>query len=156
MLSLAATWCRNWLIRLGVRDENPNLEVQAWPVHLDSTQHQARHPRVQDRSHPGSPRLASYGAGLVQRERSSLVLDRIDVGPTMITKAMCEKRALELRVRAFDEMDRRNWFLVKYEVALDEYPGWVRNMDKRIGDLFAQADELIRLVNGPAWRRWLR
>jgi len=74
----------------------------------------------------------------------------------MITKAMCEKRALELRVRAFDEMDRRNWFLVKYEVALDEYPGWVRNMDKRIGDLFAQADELIRLVNGPAWRRWLR
>ena len=74
----------------------------------------------------------------------------------MITKAMCEKRALELRVRAFDEMDRRNRFLVEYEVGLDEYPGWVRNMDKEIGDLFAQADEFIRLAMGPAWHRWFQ
>ena len=74
----------------------------------------------------------------------------------MITKAMCEKRALELRVRAFRIIEDRERRYRGSWIGFDSYPPWAREMDKQTGDLFAQADEFIRLANGPAWRRWFR
>lgn len=82
-----------------------------------------------------------------------MVLDWNEVDP-VITKTECQHRALMLRVEAFDFMDRRNALLILFDVQLDEYPAWVRNFDKQIGDRLAEADRLIRLAQGPFWKRW--
>jgi len=74
----------------------------------------------------------------------------------VITKIGCQLRALELRVAAYDLMDRRDAMMAVFGDQLkDQYPGWVRNFDKQIGDRLAEAKHLIKLAQGPAWRRWL-
>lgn len=74
----------------------------------------------------------------------------------MITKAECQRRALTLRVRAFNVIEDRERRYRGYWLGADEYPGWAREMDREAGNLFAEAERLIQLAKGPAWKRWFK
>ena len=75
----------------------------------------------------------------------------------MITKDELQRWASDLRVDAFELMDRRNALMAVYgEELTGQYPGWVRDYDRQIGNRLVEADRLNKLANGPAWRRWFR
>jgi len=75
----------------------------------------------------------------------------------MITKAELQRRASELRAEAFEFMDRRNARMAVFGDDLKhQYPGWVRNYDRQIGNRLAEAERLSRLADVPAWRRWFK
>lgn len=74
----------------------------------------------------------------------------------MITKEEAQRQALVLRVRAFQIIDDRERRFAGYWLGADPYPAWAREMDRQAGNLFAEAERLIKLASGPVWRRWFR
>ena len=74
----------------------------------------------------------------------------------MITKEQCQRRALLLRVEAYNILDRRLRLVGPPGVRDDEYPDWVRELDDQAGRKFDEAYRLIKLARGPFWKRWFR
>ncbi len=73
----------------------------------------------------------------------------------MISRDECMVRARDCRIAASKVLSKRDRLLDYWGVGLDEYPTWVRGLDKQAGDLFAEATRFERLAQGPAWKRWL-
>lgn len=73
----------------------------------------------------------------------------------MISRTECLVKAREARIAGFRTLSSRDRLLLARDVPDNEYPSWVRGLDKTAGDYFATAERFQRLADGPFWKRWL-
>lgn len=74
----------------------------------------------------------------------------------MISGEQCQVRARDHRIAGFKILSRRDRMIAERDVQDNEYPTWVRVMDRLAGVHFAEAERWLALANGPAWKRWFR
>lgn len=66
----------------------------------------------------------------------------------MITPTECRIKARDARLAGFRILAHRDRMIEARDVGDEEYPGWVRGMDRWAGELFSEATKYERLADG--------